>query len=236
MEFIKPKDIFKKSPMLTLFGGEYFARFLMNILRFNKLNKVYSRIDEKEGVDFIDEVIRILDLKIELDEDELKRIPKEGPVIVVSNHPFAGIDGLLLIKYLSMVRNDVKVVAHYLLQKIEPVSSYFVAHDFGDQSKTELQNYNGVKDAVLHLTNGGVLCVFPAGEVGNYGTIEDLTDQVWQFPVVKFIQKAHVPVLPVYFQGTKSKLFYLMAKVNPSLWLGKLPAKLLNKKIGRAHV
>ena len=230
MELLKPKNIFKNFPMLTLFGGEYFARFLMNIMRFNKLNKIYSRIADKQGIDFIDEVIRVLDLKIELDEDELKRIPKNGPLIVVSNHPFAGIDGLLLIKYLSVVRSDVKVVSHHLLQKIEPVSGYFVAQDFGEKNKPDFQNVSGVKDAVLHLANGGVLCIFPAGEVSTYGTFDSLTDQVWQFPVVKFIKKARVPVMPVYFQGTNSRLFHLIAKVHPSLRLGKLPTKLLSKK------
>jgi putative hemolysin len=230
MELLQPKDLIKNYPVLTLFGGEYFARFLMNILRFNKLNKIYSGIAGKQGIDFIDEVIRILELKIEFDEAELKRIPKEGPLIVVSNHPFAGIDGLLLIKYLSVVRGDVKVVAHYLLQKIEPVSSYFVARDFDGENKSDFQNISGVKDAVLHLTHGGVLCIFPAGEVSTYGTMDSLTDQVWQFPVVKFIKKAQVPVMPVYFQGTSSRLFQLIAKVHPSLRLGKLPSELLSKK------
>lgn len=230
MELLQPKDILKNFPVLSLFGGEYFARFLMNIMRFNKLNKIYSRIAEKQGIDFIDEVIRILELKIEFDEAELKRIPKEGPLIVVSNHPFAGIDGLLLIKYLSVVRSDVKVVAHYLLQKIEPVSSYFVARDFDGKNISDFQHISGVKDAVLHLTNGGVLCVFPAGEVSTYGTFDSLTDQVWQFPVVKFIKKARVPVLPVFFQGKNSRLFHLIAKVHPSLRLGKLPSELLSKK------
>jgi len=141
MELLKPKDIFRNFPVLTLFGGEYFARFLMNIMRFSKLNKLYSKIAEKQGIDFIDEVIRILDLKIEFDEAELKRIPKEGPLIVVSNHPFAGIDGLLLIKYLSQVRSDVKVVAHFLLKKIEPVSNYFVAEDFDNDRTPELSRH-----------------------------------------------------------------------------------------------
>jgi putative hemolysin len=230
MELLKPKDIFRHFPVLTLFGGEYFARFLMNIMRFNKLNKIYSGIADKHGIDFIDEVIRILDLKIEFDEAELKRIPKEGPLIVVSNHPFAGIDGLLLIKYLSAVRSDVKVVAHYLLQKIEPVSSYFVARDFDGANKSDFQHISGVKDAVLYLTNGGVLCIFPAGEVSTYGTFDSLTDQLWQFPVVKFIKKARVPVLPVFFQGKNSRLFHLISKVHPSLRLGKLPSELLGKK------
>jgi len=230
MELLKPKDIFRNFPVLTLFGGEYFARFLMNIMRFSKLNKLYSKIAEKQGIDFIDEVIRILDLKIEFDEAELKRIPKEGPLIVVSNHPFAGIDGLLLIKYLSQVRSDVKVVAHFLLKKIEPVSNYFVAEDFDNDRTPEISRHSTLKNAILHLNSGGVLCIFPAGEASTYGTFDSLTDQVWQFPVVKFIKKAHVPVLPIFFQGKNSRLFHLIAKVHPSLRLSKLPSELLSKK------
>ncbi len=124
MELLNTKDIFKHRPGL-LSGGEYFAKFLMYILRFKKLNKIYDQIGEKQGIEFIDEVIRTLEFNIEFDENELKRIPVKGPLIIVSNHPFGGLDGLLLIKYLSLVRTDVKVLANFLLKKIEPVSDYF---------------------------------------------------------------------------------------------------------------
>jgi hypothetical protein len=126
MELLKLKDIFKAPPALSLFGGEYFAKFLMYILRFNKLNKIYEQIASKEGIDFIDEIIRVLEFKIEFDENELKKIPANGPLIVVANHPFGGFDGLLLIKYLSQVRPDVKVIGNFLMQKVEPVSEYFI--------------------------------------------------------------------------------------------------------------
>ena len=224
MELLKPKDIFKSRPALTLLGGEYFAKFLMYILRFNKLNKIYSQIAEKDGIDFIDEVIRSMEFNIEFDEEELKRIPKTGPLIIVSNHPFGGLDGLILIKYLSMVRSDVKVLANFLLQKIEPVSSFFIAESSFDNSM------EGINESMEHIQNKGVLCLFPAGDVSTYGTFDSATDLVWQLPVMKFVKKAHVPVVPVHFQGTNSRLFHLFAKIHPSLRQVRLPSELLSKR------
>jgi putative hemolysin len=228
MELLKPKDIFKARPAFTLLGGEYFAKFLMYILRFNKLNKIYKQIAEKHGLDFIDEVIKSFEFDIEFDKQELKRIPEKGPVIVVSNHPFGGLDGLILIKYLSMIRSDVKVMANFLLQKIEPVSNYFIADNpFKDNSEN---NPTGLKEATMHLKNDGLLCLFPAGDVSTYGTFDSATDRVWQFPVVKFVKKARVPVIPVHFQGTNSRLFHILAKIHPSLRQVRLPSELLSKK------
>ena len=230
MELLKPRDIFKASPAFALLGGEYFAKFLMYILRFNRINKIYDQIADKDGIEFIDEVIRVLEFKIEFDEKELKRIPAKGPVIVVSNHPFGGLDGLLLIKYLSMVRSDVKVLANFLLQKIEPVSNFFLTENTTKNTDEDSLKFDGIESATAHLKNEGLLCIFPAGDVSTYGTFETITDQVWQFPIVKFIKKAQVQVVPVHFQGTNSRLFHLIAKIHPSLRNVRLPSELLSKR------
>lgn len=232
MELLKLKDIFKAPPALSLFGGEYFAKFLMYILRFNKLNKIYEQIASKKGIEFIDEIIRVLEFKIEFDENELKKIPVTGPLIVVANHPFGGFDGLLLIKYLSQVRPDVKVIGNFLMQKVEPVSEYFVSDNPFKNSDPEIpeKECKGIREAVSHLQNGGVLCLFPAGDLSTYGTFDSITDQVWQFPIVKFVKKARVPVVPAYFQGTNSRLFHFFAKIHPSLRQVRLPSEILSKK------
>ena len=230
MELLKPRDIFKASPAFTLPGGEYFAKFLMYILRFNRINKIYGQIADKDGIEFIDEVIRVLEFKIEFDERELKRIPAKGPVIVVSNHPFGGLDGLLLIKYLSLVRSDVRVLANFLLQKIEPVSNYFLAENTSENAEGDPLLFDGIESAISHLKNEGLLGLFPAGDVSTYGTFATITDQVWQFPIVKFIKEAQVPVVPLHFQGTNSRLFHLITKIHPSLRHVRLPSELLSKK------
>lgn len=229
MELLQPKDIFKKGTGFTILGGEYFAKFLMYILRFNKLNRIYGQVASKEGIEFIDEIIRILEFKIDFDERELKRIPKTGPLVVVSNHPFGGLDGLMLIKLISEVRTDIKVIGNFLLQKIEPVSAYFIGDNPIDK-KTGQPGPDETKKAMEHLGNEGVLCIFPAGDISTYGNFDSSTDLVWQFPVVKFIKKAGVPILPVLFQGTNSRLFHLLAKIHPSLRQVRLPSELLNKR------
>ena len=229
MELLRPKDIFKAPPALTLFGGEYFAKFLMYILRFRKLNKIYEKIATKTGIDFIDEVIHVMQFVVEFDENQLKKIAKTGPLVIVANHPFGGLDGLLLIKYVSKVRPDVKVIGNFLLQKIEPVSDYFIS-DNPFEKQSDESGFGAMKEAMIHLKNGGVLCLFPAGDISTYGTFETASDHVWQFPVVKFIKKVRVPVVPVRFQGTNSRLFHLMAKIHPALRHVRLPSELLSKR------
>lgn len=229
MELLRPKDIFKAPPALTFFGGEYFAKFLMYILRFRKLNKIYGQIATKKGIEFIDEIIRVMEFHIDFDENELNKIPKSGPLIVVANHPFGGLDGLLLIKYLSQARPGVKVIGNFLLQKIEPVSDYFIS-DNPFEKQPEEPGFGALQEAHDHLKNGGVLCLFPAGDISTYGTFETAADHVWQFPVVQFIKNAQVPVTPIRFQGTNSRLFHLMAKIHPALRHVRLPSELLSKR------
>ncbi len=232
MGIVKLSDIIKAHPAINIFGGEYFSKFLMNILRFNKLNKISEQIASKKGIEFINEIIKILEFKIELDENELKRVPAKGPLIVIANHPFGGFDGLLLIKYLSMIRPDVKVIGNFLFKRIEPVANYFIVNNpFANNLSQPLTTHGeGITEAIRHLKNDGVLCLFPAANLSTYGTFDTIKDQVWQFPMIKFVKKARVPIVPVYFQGTNSRLFHLFARIHPSLRQVRLPSELLSKR------
>ncbi len=226
MELLNPKDLFKDRPAF-LASGDYFAKFLMYILRFDKLNKLYSQIAEKKGIELIDELIKTLEFNIEFDETQLSKIPKEGPLIIVANHPLGGFDGLLLIKYLSMVRKDVKVLASFLLKKVEPLSDFFIS---GKPFDGDENNPAGYREAISLLKNGGVLCLFPAIDLNTKDTFDGVTDKVWQLPVVKFINKAKVPVVPVLFQGTNSRLLHFIAKIHPSLKHARMPSEILSKR------
>ncbi len=237
MELVKPKDLLKANPALTFFGGEYFARFLMHLLRFRKLNKIYEKIENTQGLHFIEEVISVLELKIDLDPQELQRIPVKGAVIVVANHPLGGLDGLLLIHYLARIRGDIKILANHLLKKIEPVSGFFVdTNPFELDPDTEESAFSGLKESMTHLKQGGLLCIFPAGETSTYDASNLVTDKIWRFPVIKFIKKMEVPVVPVLFQSSNSRLFKIIGKIHPALKEARLPAELFHKRYKKIKI
>ena len=230
MELVKPQDILQASPYLAYLGGENLAKFIMYVLRFSKLNKIYGQIGDKKGIEFIEELVRILEVTCEFDPSELKKIPKKGPFIVVSNHPYGGLDGILLIKILCQVRPDIKVMANFLLKRIEPISNFFLAVNPFEDHKGAKSSIGGIKNAFEHLQSGGALCIFPAGEVSSYDASNKISDRQWQYPVLKFIKKAKVPVVPVHFSGKNSRLFHLIGLIHPNLRTAKLPSELLNKK------
>jgi putative hemolysin len=231
MALINPKDILKANPALNYLGDEYFARFLMYILRFRRLNKLYAGIEDKSGLEFVDEVIKLLELKIGYEETELKRIPSEGPAIVVANHPLGGLDGLLLIKMISGFRTDIKILGNQLLGKIEPVSAFFVdTNPFEVETDSEESAFSGLKESMTHLRNGGILCIFPAGESNPTNISNLVTDRIWRYPIIRFIKRMEVPVIPVHFQTDSSRLFKIMSQIHPRLKEARLPAELFHRR------
>ncbi len=231
MKLVDPKDLLKASESLSWFGGESFAKLLMYILRLNKLNDLYSANCEKTGVEFINGLIDDLGIKFEFDEEELKRIPLDGSFISISNHPFGGIDGILLIKLLSDVRPDFKVMANFILQKIEPLKDCFLGVNPFEDRKGVASSMGGIKEGLRHMSNGAPLGIFPAGEVSAYQPeSKNIADKQWQPSILKFIKKAEVPVIPIHFLGSNSLIFYLMGMIHPILRTVKLPSELLNKK------
>ncbi len=230
MKLVKPQDLIKASPFIHYLGGEYFARILMHLLRFNKINDLYDKVSDVHGIDSINSLLEQLNVKIEIDEKDLKKLPPKGSFITVSNHPFGGIDGILLIKLLSMVRDDHKVIANFLLKKIEPISEFFLAVNPFENMPDAGSSVTGLKTAIDHLKNGGVLSIFPAGEVSTNYSSNVITDREWLPSALRFIKKANVPVVPIYFHGSNSRLFHLLGQIHPSLRTAKLPSELLNKK------
>lgn len=225
------REELKKATNLRVGGGSI-ARLLMILLRLNKVNQLYSRIADKQGIDFLNSALDSLQVKYEINPEELKRIPKSGPFITVSNHPYGGIDGMLSIKIIAEQRPDYKNLGNYLVRRVPQLQDYILPVDPFEGKNNKLSSVAGIKAALAHLKDGNSLGIFPAGEVSTYYDKEEegSVDRQWQPSIIKFIRKAEVPVIPVYFQGTNSRLFHLLGLIHPSLRTAKLPSEMLNKK------
>jgi len=230
MKIIGTEDILKAGKLNKL-GGESIARFLMLLLKFNKINKIYSRAWQKDGMKFIDALLNELDINYEITDNELMRLPEKGAFITVSNHPYGGIDGLLLLDAITGRRPDFKVVPNFLLARIEPISDFILTGNPFQEKREPGSDIPGLEEAAGHIAAGSPLGIFPAGEVSRYNDDwTDVTDQQWRNSAVKFIKNSRVPVVPIYFEGTNSRIFHLLGMINPALRNIRLPSELLNKK------
>ncbi len=164
-------------------------------------------------------------------ESDLKRIPAEGPLVVVANHPFGGIEGIILASLLHKVRPDVKLMANYLLQHIPEMRDLLIFVDpFGTGAATRF-NYKPLKESMSWLKQGHALGIFPAGEVSHlYVRTREITDPSWNHVAARLIRKTGATVLPVSFKGANGPLFHALGMAHPRLRTLMLPREVLKKK------
>ncbi|WP_111707288.1 GNAT family N-acyltransferase [Lutibacter citreus] len=231
MGLVTPKEI-SKAIKLDKYGfiGTFFGWVLMKILRISTLNKIYNRHKHLKDLEFFNGLLEDLDIKFEIPEEDLKRIPKDGAFITVSNHPLGGIDGILLLKLLIEKRPDYKIIANFLLHRIEPMKPFIMPVNPFEDRKDAKSSLAGIKGALSHIKEGFPLGIFPAGEVSTCKEGKLIVDRPWEIGAIKFIQKAEVPVIPIYFHGKNTRLFYFLSKLNSTLRTAKLPSELLTQK------
>jgi putative hemolysin len=204
---------------------------LSRVARIGEVNDLYSKVCEAQGIDCIVELFRQLDLEVELDEKLLDNIPKTGSFIVVANHPFGALDGLTLLLAITKVRPDFKVMANFLLQNVEPIKDHFIAVNPFEARKEFYSNVTGLKAVVQHIENGHPLGLFPAGEVSTFqGDLRTIMDKKWAKSAIKIIRNAKVPIVPVYFDGSNSRIFHLLGLLHANLRTLALPSEMLKKK------
>ncbi len=212
------------------FLGTFIGWILMKILKISTLNKIYSRNKHLSELAFLDGILDDFQIKFEIPEEDLKRLPKDGAYITISNHPLGGIDGILLLKLMLEQRKDFKIIANFLLHRIEPLKPYIMPVNPFEDRKDVKSSVVGFKNSLLHLRDGHPLGIFPAGEVSTYRDGKLVVDKPWEEAAMKLIKKAEVPVVPIYFHAKNSKLFYKLSKISDTFRTAKLPSELLTQK------
>ncbi|KAF2339148.1 GNAT family N-acyltransferase [Flavobacterium tistrianum] len=210
--------------------GTFSGWILMKVLKISTLNKIYDRNKHLEDLDFLNGILDEMEIKFEIPEEDLKRLPKDGAYITISNHPLGGIDGILLLKLMLEREPNFKIIANFLLHRIVPMKKYIMPVNPFENHKDAKSSVIGIKETLRHLSDGKPLGIFPAGEVSTYKDGKLVVDKPWEEGAIKLIRKAKVPVVPIYFHAKNSKLFYWLSKIDDTLRTAKLPSELLTQK------
>ena len=231
MSLVTSKEISQVIGLQKLgFLGSFVGWIILRILRISAVNKIYDNNKNKSDLDFLNGILDDCKVKFEIPEEDLKRIPEEGPFITISNHPLGGIDGVLLLKLLIEKRADYKIVANFLLQRVAPLKPYVMPVNPFETRKEAKSSIAGLKSALLHLREGNPLGIFPAGEVSTHKDGKLNVDKPWEEGAIKLIKKANVPVIPIYFHAKNSRLFYFLSKFSDTLRTAKLPSEVIQQR------
>ncbi|MEI7675520.1 MAG: lysophospholipid acyltransferase family protein [Bacteroidales bacterium] len=225
------EDFAQLSPVFRGRRGRFLAKIVMCILALNKINKVYAKTCHLLNNSFTTAWLKDLNVRYIVENREVLNRFQEGAFITVSNHPFGFIDGIIVIDLLTSVRPDFKFMVNSVLMNLRPIEGNMIGvKPTTTRSGSSVENTTGLKETLRHLKEGHVMGFFPAGAVSNYNEHKfRVTDREWQLTVIRMIQMAGVPVIPIHISGSNSWFFNLLGRINWQLRSLRLPYEILNK-------
>lgn len=204
----------------------FFIRIVERITGQPYLKWLYedNRAHPVPGEDFWDAAIRKLELRLKYNEEALAQWPRTGPLVVVANHPFGVLDGLIICHIVSQARKDFRVLTNAVLLRAEEVKTFLLPVDFAETEEALKTNLRTRAEAKNHLMKGGCLVVFPAGGVSTTPTIwhKRAVDTEWKNLTARLIAQSKAAVAPVYFAGQNSRLFQFASHISVTLRLSLL--------------
>lgn len=179
--------------------------------------------DVANGADFWQVMMNRYSVNLQILAGSLDKIPKQGPLVVVSNHPFGITDGLILGHILRECRGDFRIVANDVFLKAEDVKRVVLPISFSKSREALKLNLDTRATAVQYLKDGGCIGIFPGGTVSTSAELMSTPmDPKWRNFTAKMIQKSGATVVPLYFQGSNSRAFQLASHVHSNLRLSLL--------------
>ena len=214
------------------------SRTLDRPLGISRVNRIYANLrDPLSSKKPFSQILHLLDISYLLTADDLAKIPEAGPLVVIANHPFGGIEGVILADLLLRIRPDIKVLGNYLLERIAPIRDTIITVDpFGRRSSVR-SNAKTYRSCLRWLKQGNCLIVFPAGEVSHYSYRQGrVTDPTWSTHIASLVRMSGANVLPVFFPGRNSLLFNLLGMFHPRLRTLMLPRETVARQSSRINL
>ena len=207
-------------------GGKFLVRATENFTgRLGLIQRARGYdVDVAAGGDFWEILARRYGVKLDVREGSLDAIPQSGPLIVVANHPFGILDGMMMGYILSRVRRgDFRILANSVFHKAEDIQRIVLPISF-DQTKEAMRiNLETRKHSLEYLAQGGAVGVFPGGTVSTSARpFGRPLDPAWRSFTAKMVAKSGATVLPIYFEGTNSRLFQVASHLHPNLRMALL--------------
>ena len=184
----------------------------------NKVRELYRRVRLSPGGFGLENLLDKMRIALRVDTADMARVPASGPTVVVANHPFGMLDSAALAVLLRRVRPDVKVMTNFLLGDVPELARHCIFVDPIESGRPHNSNQRGLHEAVEWLKHGGMLAVFPAGEVSHWQFPQgQVSDPEWSDISVRLIRRTGAAALPVYFCGHNSIGFQLFGMIHPRL-------------------
>ncbi|KGM88445.1 Putative hemolysin [Roseovarius mucosus DSM 17069] len=206
-------------------GGRAMIRTMENLTgRISLIKRAAGYETEvSRGRDFWEVIVERYGLTLDVVGGSLSNIPKEGPLVLIANHPYGILDGLMMGHILSQTRGDFRILAHQIFRKAEDLNKVILPISFDETKEAVALNLATRKTALDYLGQGGAIGIFPGGTVSTAAKpFSRPMDPGWRGFTAKMIAKSQASVVPVYFDGHTSRLFQLASHLHVTLRMGLL--------------
>jgi putative hemolysin len=186
--------------------------------RVGRARDLYRRVQQSPDGFRLENLLAEMRVGLRVDPSDQARIPATGPVVVVANHPYGMLDGAILTVLLTRIRPDAKVLTNFLLADIPELAQHCIFVDPFHRDQSVESNRRAMRQAFAWLQQGGMLAMFPAGEVSHWQMpAAEIADPEWNAAAVSLMRHSGASALPVYFCGHNSVGFHLLSMVHPKL-------------------
>lgn len=221
------------SPFFEKKWGKKIARIIYKVTAQEKIyvNSLLAQGRTQNDREFLDEIFRLFGVNPIVENPEnIHYFIDNKQFVTVSNHPYGTFDGMALVRMISDKRPDIKGLTNFVLSFIKPISHHFIPVNPFQKSTSNKSSLPGLRVAKKWLEDGHPLFFFPSGQVSHINSHLKIRDREWQLSSVKFIQKAKVPVIPIYFYGHNSWFFLIAGLIHPLIRSLLISTEVVNKK------
>jgi putative hemolysin len=179
--------------------------------------------DIARGTPFWDVMVNRYGLSLDIIGGALSNIPATGPLIVIANHPYGILDGLILGHILHRTRGDFRILANSVFSRAPALNDVLLPISFDATREATQLNLQTRATALGYLGGGGAIGIFPGGTVSTAAKpFGPPMDPAWRNFTAKMIAKSDATIIPLYFEGQNSRLFQIASHLHYTLRLGLL--------------